>query len=69
MPNYVFRCTCEIEHVRAFSMSDVPAISPCPDCGNDAQRVIRWDGGTVLKGGGWAKHAARDTANHKRGAQ
>lgn len=69
MPNYVFRCDCEIEHVASFPISEAPDTNACPDCGAHAKRVIRWNGTAVLRGQGWARHPERDSANHKKGPQ
>lgn len=69
MPNYVFRCTCDVEHSASFPIAEVPEKDICPACGSDAIRVIRWNGTSVLRGKGWARHSDRDVANFKRGPQ
>jgi putative FmdB family regulatory protein len=70
MTAYLFLCDdCGIDFTESFPIGQRPDTLPCPVCEADAKHRIAWNGGTVLRGSGWAKHSDRDTANFKKGPQ
>ncbi len=69
MTTSVYLCSCELEHTSQHSIGEAPDTQECPACGGTARRVLRWNGGAILRGRGWAKHADRDNANFKKGPQ
>lgn len=40
MPSYSFRCAKGCHFDRSFTMAEVPAETDCPDCGEQARRII-----------------------------
>lgn len=52
MPTYEYRCPSGHEFERFQRMSDKPE-AECPECGEDAQRLLSAGGGFIFKGSGF----------------
>ena len=59
MVRFDYRClTCDKRFELQFPIGEAPQRAPCPDCGEEAKKLISRTG-FILKGGGWPSRTAR----------
>ncbi len=68
MPTYEYRCPNGHEFEVFQKMSDEP-VAPCPECGEEAERVISGGGGLLFKGEGFYITDYRSEAYKKKAAK